>query len=130
VAHFFKQVLAGQPLVVYGDGSQTRDYLYAGDLVQGIWAALESDAEGAFQLGTGQPTTLNELLDVMRTVTGLDLDVEYQPFRAGEVRETWCQIRKAREGFGFDPTTGLEDGLRQTWEWFTTAAREGGNGAG
>jgi UDP-glucose 4-epimerase len=130
VSHFFKQVLAGQPLVVYGDGSQTRDYLYAGDLVQGIWAALESDAEGAFQLGTGQPTTLNELLDVMRTVTGLDLDVEYQPFRAGEVRETWCQIRKAREGFGFEPTTGLEDGLRQTWEWFTTAAREGGNGAG
>src|SRR3954465_14435985 len=64
VAHFFKEVLAERPLVVYGDGSQTRDYLYAGDLVQGIWAALESDAEGAFQLGTGRPTTLNQLLDV------------------------------------------------------------------
>ena len=118
VAHFFKQVLAGQPLVVYGDGSQTRDYLYAGDLVEGIWSALDSDAEGAFQLGTGRPTTLNELLDVMRKVTGLDLEVDYQDFRAGEVRDTWCQIDKARAGFGFDPTTPLDDGLARTWDWF------------
>jgi UDP-glucose 4-epimerase len=92
VAHFFKQILAGDPLVVYGDGSQKRDYLYAGDLVEAIWAALESDAGSAFQLGTGRPTTLNELLDVMRKVTGLDLDVQYQDFRPGEVRDTWCQI--------------------------------------
>ena len=118
VAHFFKQILAGDPLVVYGDGSQTRDYLYAGDLVEGIWAALASDAEGAFQLGTGRPTTLNQLLDVMGTVTGLDLEVDYRDFRAGEVRDTWCQIDKARESFGFDPSTSLEDGLRSTWEWF------------
>ena len=118
VAHFFKQVLAGRPLVVYGDGSQTRDYLYAGDLVQGIWAALESEAEGAFQLGTGRPTTINQLLDLMRKVTGLDLEVDYQAFRAGEVRDTWCQIDKAQASFGFDPSTELEDGLRSTWEWF------------
>lgn len=120
VAHFFKEILAGRTPVVYGDGSQTRDYLYAGDLVRGIRSAMDSDAEGAFQLGTGRPTTLNELLDTMRTVTGLDLPVDYQDFRAGEVRDTWCQIDKARAGFGFDPTTSLEDGLRDTWEWFRT----------
>ena len=119
VAHFFKQVLAGQPLVVYGDGSQTRDYLYAGDLVQGISAALESDVEGAFQLGTGRPTTLNVLIDVMRSVTGLELEVDYQDFRSGEVRDTWCQIDKARAGFGFDPSTKLDDGIRSTWDWFS-----------
>ncbi len=118
VAHFFKRILSGEPLVVYGDGSQTRDYLYAGDLVEGIWSAVDSDAEGAFQLGTGRPTTLNQLIDAMRTVTGLDLEVDYQDFRAGEVRDTWCQIDKAREGFGFDPTTSLETGLQRTWEWF------------
>ena len=54
----------------------------------------------------------------MRTVTGKDLDVVYEDFRAGEVRETWCEIDKARSGFGFDPTTPLEDGLRETWDWF------------
>jgi UDP-glucose 4-epimerase len=54
----------------------------------------------------------------MRTVTGKDLEVVYEEFRAGEVRETWCEIDKAKAGFGFDPTTPLEDGLRDTWDWF------------
>ncbi|MFT4085264.1 MAG: NAD-dependent epimerase/dehydratase family protein [Nocardioides sp.] len=123
VAHFFKQILADQPLVVYGDGSQTRDYLFVGDLVAGITDAVESDAEGAYQLGSGHGTTINQLLDAMRSVTGLDLDVRYEDFRAGEVRDTWCRIEKARAGFGFDPATPLEDGLRTTWRWFTTAGR-------
>jgi UDP-glucose 4-epimerase len=118
VAHFYKQILAGEKLVVYGDGSQTRDFLYVGDLVEAIWAAVESPAEGAYQLGSGKPTTVNHLLEVIRTVTGLDLEVVYQDFRAGEVRDTWCEIEKARTSFGFDPATQLEDGLRQTWEWF------------
>jgi len=118
VAHFFKQVLAGQTLVVYGDGSQTRDYLYVGDLVKGIWAAVESTAQGAYQLGSGTPTTLNQLLDLIRRVTGVDPPVVYEDFRAGEVRDTWSRIDKARASFGFDPQTRLEDGLRRTWEWF------------
>jgi UDP-glucose 4-epimerase len=118
VAHFYKQILAGEKLVVYGDGTQTRDYCYVGDLVEGIWTAAESSAQGAFQLGSGTPTSINQLLDLMRTVTGLELEPVYQDFRAGEVRDTWCEIGKARAGFGFDPATGLEDGLRRTWEWF------------
>jgi UDP-glucose 4-epimerase len=118
VAHFFKQVLAGEPLVVYGDGSQTRDYLYVGDLVEAIRAAVDSDVQGPYQLGSGKPTTLNQLIDVMRTVTGRDLEVVYRDFRAGEVRDTWCQVDKARQGFGYDPSTSLEDGLAATWAWF------------
>jgi UDP-glucose 4-epimerase len=125
VAHFYKQVLSGDKLVVYGDGSQTRDYLFVRDLVEGIWTAVESQAQGAYQLGSGNPTTLNQLIDVMRTVTGRDLDVLYEDFRAGEVRDTWCNIEKARAGFGFDPATPLEDGLWRTWEWFRTQQRDG-----
>ena len=82
VAHFFKQVLAGDRLVVYGDGSQTRDYLYVGDLVEAIRIALGSEVQGPYQLGSGKPTTLNQLIDVMRTVTGRDLEVDYVDFRA------------------------------------------------
>jgi UDP-glucose 4-epimerase len=119
VARFYKQILAGEKLVVYGDGSQTRDFLYVGDLVDGIWTAVESQAQGAFQLGSGTPTTINQLLDVMRNVTGIDIQVEYRDFRAGEVRDTWCEIEKARANFGFIPATKLEDGLRRTWEWFS-----------
>jgi UDP-glucose 4-epimerase len=118
VAHFFKQLLAGDTLVVYGDGSQTRDYLYVGDLVQAIWAGVESGVEGAYQLGSGRGTTINQLLDLIRQVTGRQVDVSYEDFRAGEVRDTWCDIGKARAGFGFEPSTSLEDGLRRTWDWF------------
>lgn len=120
VAHFYKQILAGQKLVVYGDGSQTRDFLYVGDLVEGIWTAAGSDAQGAFQLGSGTPTTVNQLLGLIRAVTGRELDLGYEDFRAGEVRDTWCEIDKARTTFGFAPATTLEDGLRRTWAWFST----------
>lgn len=122
VAHFYKQILAGEPLIVYGDGSQTRDFLYAGDLVEAIRKAVESDAEGAFQLGSGIPTTVNQLIDHMREATGRDLDVIYQDFRAGEVKDTWCQIDKARHELDFDPQTPLPTGLRATWEWFEEQA--------
>ena len=124
VAHFYKQILAGEKLIVYGDGSQTRDYLYVGDLVEAIWNAVESDAQGAFQLGSGTPTTVNQLLDLIRTVTGRELDVAYEDFRAGEIRDTWCEIDKARAAFGFAPATTLEDGLRRTWEWFDAQATD------
>ena len=118
VAHFYKLVLAGERPTVYGDGSQTRDYLYVGDLVEAIRVAMQSDVTGPYQLGSGHGTTLNQLLDVMRSVTGRPIEVDYVDFRPGEVRDTWCQVDKARAAFGYDPTTSLEDGLRQTWAWF------------
>lgn len=118
VAAFYKKLLAGESLEVFGDGSQARDYLYIGDLVEAIWAAIDSDAEGAFQLGSGRPTTINELLDAMRRVTGREIEVDYRDFRPGEVRVTWCQVDKARRVLGFNPVTTLDDGLRDTWEWF------------
>ncbi|MEZ0578839.1 NAD-dependent epimerase/dehydratase family protein [Nocardioides sp. MH1] len=118
VAHFFKQIIAGEQLVVYGDGSQARDFLYVRDLVEGIRVAVDSDAVGAYQLGSGKPTTVNELLELIRDATGSDLDVLYEDFRTGEVRYTWCDIDKARDGLGFDPVTPLDEGIRRTWEWF------------
>ena len=118
VAHFFKRILADEPLVVYGDGSQARDFLYVGDLGEGIRVAIDGDAVGAFQLGSGKPTTVNELLELMRDATGRDLDVRFEDFRAGEVRYTWCEIDKAREELGFDPRMALDEGIRRTWEWY------------
>ncbi|KAA1426297.1 NAD-dependent epimerase/dehydratase family protein [Nocardioides antri] len=126
VAHFVKRILADEPLVVYGDGSQARDFLYVGDLVEGVRVAIDGDAVGAFQLGSGKPTTINELLGLLRDATGRELDVRYEDFRAGEVRYTWCEIDKAREGLGFDPVVSLDEGLRRTWEWFLRSGA--GNG--
>lgn len=119
VAHFYKQILAGNDLVVYGDGTQARDFLYIGDLVEGIRSAMESTEVGPYQLGSGKPTTLNELIDVIRVVTKKpDIKVNYEDFRSGEIHQTWCDISKAKNSFGFNPDTSLEVGLTETWNWF------------
>ncbi len=123
VAHFFKQILAGKPLVVYGDGSQSRDFVFVEDLSEGIRRALEVDHTEVIQLGVGRPTSVNELIDIMRGIVGEDrIEVQYEPFRAGEIVNTYCDISKARRVLGYDPQTSLEDGLRQTWAWFTENA--------
>ncbi len=118
VAHFYKRILANEALTVYGDGSQARDFLFSDDLMQGIEAAISSDATGVFQLGSGRPTTVNELLDIIRDVTGRDPEVIYEDFRPGELHKTWCDISKARESFGFNPSTPLPEGMARTWDWF------------
>ena len=121
VAHFIKQILAGKELVVYGDGSQARDYIYVDDLCQGILACIDRGAAGVIQLGTGIPTPLNDLIAVLRDVAGQDgisFDVRYEDWRPGEIRHTYGLIDKAREVLEFDPRVKLEDGIRTTWKWF------------
>jgi len=120
VAHFFKQILAGKDLVVYGDGSQTRDYVFVEDLCQGIIQALQSHLSGVFQLGSGQPTTINQLIELLRGVVGPShpFRVIYEPFRPGEIVNTWCDIAKAQQGLGFEIRTPLDEGLKKTWSWF------------
>jgi UDP-glucose 4-epimerase len=123
VAAFVKQALLGEPLTVYGDGSQRRDYLYVGDLVHGIEAALDSEAIGVYQLGSGRPTSLGELLAALETVAGRPLPVRFEARRRGEVHSTWCEIGKARRELGFAAETPLAEGLAETWRWFVEARR-------
>ena len=121
VAHFFKQILARKDLVIYGDGSQTRDYVFVGDICEGILLAMRSERTGVFQLGTGVPTTLDALIAMMRAVVGdaWAVSVRHEPFRAGELHHTWCNIAKARCELGYEPRMALRDGLARTWEWFS-----------
>lgn len=119
VAAFYKQILNGQPLIVYGDGEQTRDFVFVEDLCDGIVRGIQSPETGVLQLGSGQPLTVNQLIDAMRkTVAPTPVTVEYRPARAGEISNTWCDVRRAKAAIGFDPSTSLADGLKQTWDWF------------
>jgi UDP-glucose 4-epimerase len=120
VAAFLRAVLAGKRLAVYGDGEQTRDFIFAGDLCKVIIDSLESETTGVFQLGSGKPTSVNALLAAMSKVVGEDLfaRVDYQPARQGEIIRTYCDISLARSRLGFDPRVPLEQGLAATWEWF------------
>lgn len=118
VALFIRQILRGETLTIHGDGSQTRDYVFAADLADGIIAAIERGESGVFQLGTGVPTALNDLLAMLREIAGRESRVEYEPFRAGEIVHTWCDIGRARARLGYDPATPLREGLDRTWAWF------------
>ena len=123
IAHFFKRLLAGEDLVVYGDGEQIRDFVFVGDICEGIHLAMRAQKSGVFQLGSGIPTSVNQLLDQMKAMLGdqFRVGVRYEPFRAGELRRTWCDIAKARRALEYDPKTRLPEGLAQTWGWFREA---------
>jgi UDP-glucose 4-epimerase len=118
IAAFIKQIIRNEPVTVYGDGTQRRDYLYVSDLVRGIEAALQRELTGAYQLGSAVPTTLKALITTLRKVSGCDFEIRYEPARAGEVHSTWCNIEKAVRGFGYRAPTDLETGVRATWKWY------------
>ncbi|MCW5733918.1 MAG: NAD-dependent epimerase/dehydratase family protein [Enhydrobacter sp.] len=119
VAHFFRQIRARQPITVYGDGSQVRDFVFVDDVCDGILQAIDSDVTGVFQLGSGIPTSISALLEEMRRVVGPEwpIEVHNAPRRAGEVMKTYCDISNARRAFGFKPRVALESGLPTTWSW-------------
>lgn len=125
IAHLFRQVLAREPITIYGDGSQARDFVFVDDLCDGILQAMEVKASGIFHLGSGSPTSLTELLDKVGRVIGPDwpLEVRYAPWRMGEVRRTHTSIAKAAGAFRYSPKTGLEAGLEATWQWFLDRGR-------
>ena len=127
VAHLFRQILEREPITIYGDGSQERDFVFVDDLCDGIIQAMDAQASGIFHLGSGKPTTLADLLDKVGRIVGPDwpLDIRYAPWRMGEVRRTHTRIAKAVEVFGYSPATGLESGLEATWRWFTGQYRQG-----
>lgn len=120
VAQFFRNLMQKEPLVIYGDGEQTRDFLYVADLVEAILLADKGDTPGeVFQIASGRETSLRALLDVMKkAIPELAFDVRYEPARAGEIRRNYASIEKARRMLGYDPKTRLEDGLKNTWRWF------------
>ena len=111
---------ARKALVVYGDGNQVRDYVFVGDLVRGIRLAMESERHGVFQLASGSPTRLLDLIAAMKDVVGptYPITVRHEPARPGEVFATWCDISKAKEQLGFRPQVASLDGLGETWRWF------------
>ncbi len=123
VAAFMKRVLEGKALIVYGDGEQTRDYVFVDDLCAGIAAGLRTENPGVYQLGSGGPMSINGLIEAISGVVApRKLEVRHEPSRPGEVLQTWCDISRARAMLGYAPSTSLHDGLARTWDWFLQQA--------
>jgi UDP-glucose 4-epimerase len=124
IPNFIKRCLAGEPIEIYGDGNQTRDFIYVKDLCEGIVRALEADIAGeVFQLATGVETSVIELAELIMRVTNTSSEINFRPGRAGEVYKSRADITKVRKALGFEPRTDLADGLAQTAAWFKENTR-------
>ena len=117
VAIFFNKLRDGETPKVFGDGSQTRDYVYVGDVVRATLAAAERDG-GVYNVGTGRETSVVELLELCQRIAGTSLDPELAPARPGELQRSVLDPSRAVDELAWRPERSLEDGLRETWEFF------------
>jgi UDP-glucose 4-epimerase len=118
VAIFFNRLIDGETPTIFGDGKQTRDYIYVGDVVRATLASQAVDG-GVYNVGTGRETSVVELLDLCVRVAGKDVEPEFEPARPGELQRSVLDPGRAVDELGWRPERSLEEGLRETWEWFT-----------
>ncbi len=119
---FCRNALTSQPIRVFGDGEQTRDFIYVGDVVKANLLAMKvnlTDQKSAvFNIGYGQPTSLNNILSQLTKLTNHPLEVTYEANRPGDIKHSYADISAARSQLGFTPTTTLAEGLTYTLGWF------------
>ncbi len=117
VAIFCGALLAGSPPKVFGDGEQTRDYIFVGDVVKAFLAASESDITGAINVGTGREVSVFDVGNAIAAAYGTSFEPEMAESRPGEVQRIAISAERAREHLGWSAETSLEEGLRVTAEW-------------
>ena len=119
VAIFSNRLLRGEPCVINGDGKQTRDYIFVGDVAAANLAALErAEVTGAFNIGTGTETSVNDLYERLSRAAHLDAAPVHAPARPGEQRRSCLDPARAARDLGWRPAVSLDAGLAQTYEFF------------
>jgi UDP-glucose 4-epimerase len=115
---FAHRLLAGEPVVVFGDGEQTRDLVNVRDVVQANYrAAMAAGVVGAFNIASGTRVTINELARMVCAAARIEGRIEHGPPRKGDVRDSLADISRAREAFGYEPTVDLATGLSEYMAW-------------
>jgi UDP-glucose 4-epimerase len=119
ISIFVDRALARKELTIFGDGEQTRDFVFVADVAGAVVkAALADGGDGhGINIGTGGQVTVNELARTVNRLCGSDLPIRHAAARDGEIRHSRADISRARERLGFQPTVGLEEGLGQIIEW-------------
>ena len=118
ISNFVMQALRGEPITIYGDGSQTRSFCYVDDEVRGFLALLDSEQSGPINIGNPGEFTIRELADIVVELTGSDSEIVHEPLPVDDPMQRQPDITKARELLGWEPTIDLRDGLRRTIEHF------------
>jgi len=120
IPKFIDLLLGGEAPVIFGDGEQTRDFVYVGDIVIANIEAALSDRTGVYNIATGESVTINELIDTLKTVTGTNVPPTHEDPRTGDIRHSSASVSKAADKIGFRANTSLEDGLTETVNRFWT----------
>jgi UDP-glucose 4-epimerase len=131
---FMRAALDGTPAPLFGDGSQTRDFTYVDNVVAanllGATQPAERASGWAVNVGAGGRSSLRDLLDALRRVTGRPIAVDQRPPRGGDVRDSMASLERARAVLGYEPDVSVDEGLARTWRWFVEAAAPTGQAAG
>jgi UDP-glucose 4-epimerase len=118
-ARFMRALADGEPIEVYGDGEQTREFTYVSDAVEGTIKAATSDVIGmVFNLGGGSRVTLNKVLSTLEEISKVEVHRQQLPAAPGDPRHTGASINLARERLGWEPRVSLRDGLTKQWGWY------------
>jgi nucleoside-diphosphate-sugar epimerase len=117
---FLTAVNEGRPITMYGDGEQTRDFTFVGDIVAANIAAAERGVPGSvYNIGGGSRVTMNHVLDLIGRVTGKTVTIQREPAQKGDMRHTYADTTLARRDLHFAPRVNLESGLAQQYRWLT-----------
>jgi UDP-glucose 4-epimerase len=120
VAIFGSRLLRGEPCAIFGDGSQTRDYVFVTDVVEAFFAASAKGDGETFNIGTGVETSVNDLYARMAAICGVEAEPEFKPARPGELDRSCLSSAKAGETLGWSPQKDLDEGLTETIEFLRT----------
>ena len=113
---FITAVMSGEPVTVYGDGEQSRDFTYITNVIDAtVRAAYAENASGRiFNVAAGSPASVNDVAGAISRIVGMPVEKSYAPPRPGDIRDSWADVSAARDVLGYVPSVGLEDGLRRT----------------
>lgn len=120
IPRFLQAMLAGEQPVIFGDGTQARDFTAVSNVVAAnlLAAAAPGNISGVYNIACGAPVTLLELVAALNQALGTDLTPNLAPARDGDIRLSWATIERAGAAFGYAPTTSFDDGIRETVAWF------------
>lgn len=119
ISIFARRIAEGKDITIFGDGEQTRDFIYAGDIAAGIEAALVTEeTNAAYNLSTQTETSLRELINILSNVAGEKIIPRYAAERSGDIYKSMLSNARARRGLGWKPEISLEEGLRRTYNYF------------
>ena len=124
VATLFKNILKNKTTTIYGDGSQSRDFVYVGDICSAIIRLIDYKYNGVVNIGAGKSYNLKQLIKKIKKITKYTLKIKHAKFRKGEIKKAKQDISKAASLIKFKANDNFEDGLKKTWEWFASYSKK------